>query len=140
MRVFFNLFEVNSWFFPIPKKILTTVPVPKFVLPCKPVGAMAHRRCPKPASDEVHNLDANRHLHRRGLAVGEQVTRQLAHRDHGIQYRRWSLGKEGRWGFVEEQNNAILWGFFFFLIFNFNKGILVILHPKTTSFWVFHPF
>jgi hypothetical protein len=31
-------------------------------------------------------------------------------------------------------------GFFFNFIFNSNKGILVTLHFKTTSFWVFHPF
>jgi hypothetical protein len=28
----------------------------------------------------------------------------------------------------------------FNLIFYSNKDILVTLHPKTTSFWVFHPF
>jgi hypothetical protein len=35
-------------------------------------------------------------------------------------------------GFFEEQNDVVLW-VFFFLIFNFNKGILVIMHSKTTS-------
>jgi hypothetical protein len=50
-------------------------------------------------------------------------------------------GEEGRRIFVLEQNNAVLWGFFFFFLkINFNKGILAIMHPKTTSFWVFHPF
>jgi hypothetical protein len=29
---------------------------------------------------------------------------------------------------------------FFNFIFYYNKGILVTLKPKTTSFWVFHPF
>jgi hypothetical protein len=40
----------------------------------------------------------------------------------------------------EKQNDAVLWGFFFYSIFYFKKGILVTLKPKTTSFWVFHPF
>jgi hypothetical protein len=39
-------------------------------------------------------------------------------------------GEEGRRVFVEEQNDVVLW--VFFLIFNFNKGILVILHSKPT--------
>jgi hypothetical protein len=46
-------------------------------------------------------------------------------------------GEEGRKVFVEEQNEVVLWGFF---IFNFNNGILVIMHPKTTLFWVFYLF
>jgi hypothetical protein len=32
------------------------------------------------------------------------------------------------------------YGGFFNFIFYPNKSILVTLHPKTTSFWVFHPF
>jgi hypothetical protein len=34
------------------------------------------------------------------------------------------------------KRRRFLWGFFN-LIFYFNKGILVILHLKTTSFWIF---
>jgi hypothetical protein len=51
-------------------------------------------------------------------------------------------GKKEERVFVEDQNDAVLWVFFFFFNNNnnFNKGILVILHSKTTSFWVFHPF
>jgi hypothetical protein len=51
-------------------------------------------------------------------------------------------GKEqgGRRVFVEgKQNDAVLW-VFFKIFFYSNKGILVTLYPKTTSFWVFHPF
>jgi hypothetical protein len=52
-------------------------------------------------------------------------------------------GKEhgGKKVYVEdrEKRRRFLWGFFN-LIFYFNKGILVTLQPKTTSFWVFHPF
>jgi hypothetical protein len=49
----------------------------------------------------------------------------------------------GRRVFYWEQNDTVLYGFFFFfsnLIFSFKEGILVILHLKMTSFWVFHPF
>jgi hypothetical protein len=46
-------------------------------------------------------------------------------------------GKKEERFFVEEQNKAVLWGFF---IFNFNNGILVIMHPKTMLFWVFYLF
>jgi hypothetical protein len=49
-------------------------------------------------------------------------------------------GEEGRKFFVEEQNEPVLLGFFFKKKKNFNKGILVIMHPKTMSFWIFHPF
>jgi hypothetical protein len=31
-------------------------------------------------------------------------------------------------------------GFFIFIFYYYNMGILVILTPKTTLFWVFHPF
>jgi hypothetical protein len=52
-------------------------------------------------------------------------------------------GKEhrGKKDDVEDRakRRRFLWGFFN-LIFYFNKGILVILQPKMTSFWVFHPF
>jgi hypothetical protein len=34
---------------------------------------------------------------------------------------------------IEQNNDVFLWGVFNF-IFYFNKGILVILYPKTTSF------
>jgi hypothetical protein len=49
--------------------------------------------------------------------------------------------RRGRRGFVEENTKqpCFLQEFFNF-IFYFNNGILVILQPKTTSFWVFHPF
>jgi hypothetical protein len=42
---------------------------------------------------------------------------------------------------VWPRNDAILGVGFLFkkIIFYFNKGILVTLHPKTTSFWIFHP-
>jgi hypothetical protein len=62
--------------------------------------------------------------------------------EEGMQWERtW-----GRRVFVEgKQNDAVLWGFFFKkkkkkITFYSNNGILVILHPKTTLFWVFHPF
>jgi hypothetical protein len=38
------------------------------------------------------------------------------------------------------QNDDVLYGGFSNFIFYFNKGILVTLHLKTTSFWVFYPF
>jgi hypothetical protein len=34
---------------------------------------------------------------------------------------------------------SVLW-VFFLIFFYSNKGVLVTLHHKTTSFWVFHPF
>jgi hypothetical protein len=39
-----------------------------------------------------------------------------------------------------KQNVVVLRIFFLNFIFYSNKGILVTLHPKMTSFWVFHPF
>jgi hypothetical protein len=39
-----------------------------------------------------------------------------------------------------KQNDAVIRVFFFNFIFYSNKGILVTMHSKTTSFWVFHPF
>jgi hypothetical protein len=52
-------------------------------------------------------------------------------------------GEEGEEGgvFVEgaAKRRRFVWGFFN-LIFYYNKGILVTLKPKMTSFWVFHPF
>ena len=52
----------------------------------------------------------------------------------------WHGGKKGKKVHVEGgQNDGVLWVFFNF-IFNFNNDILVTLHPKTTSFWVFHQF
>jgi hypothetical protein len=38
------------------------------------------------------------------------------------------------------QNDSVFYGEIFYLIVYFNKGILVTLHPKMMSFWVFHPF
>jgi hypothetical protein len=49
-------------------------------------------------------------------------------------------GEEGRRVFLRSKMMPFCWGFFIFYFLNFNKGILVIMHPKTTSFWVFHPF
>jgi hypothetical protein len=44
-----------------------------------------------------------------------------------------------------EKKDTVLYEFFYKkkkkkMIFSFKEGILVTLHPKTTSFWVFHQF
>jgi uncharacterized protein YsxB (DUF464 family) len=44
--------------------------------------------------------------------------------------------EEGRWVVVEEQNDAVLWAYLKNNN-NFNKAILVILHPKMTLFWFY---
>ena len=58
-------------------------------------------------------------------------------KEHRCQNTREGKKKEG---FLLRSKTTSFCGFFCFLIFNFNKGILIILHSKTTSFWVFHQF
>jgi hypothetical protein len=66
------------------------------------------------------------------------------HADHDDDFVRLSLWGRTRggeeWCLLRSKTTPFCGFFFFKKKINFNKGILIIMHPKTTSFWVFHPF